>query len=119
MYVQIPRFRLSCASGSWASLNTETSIIVILPLWSPGYVQLGDVGYLDKPAGEFKTLFNAFDPEHSSNGLMTNTGRLQGFGDLMTETVRMDKRSPAQRGYDAIQQLNPFKKTGPPTYVVF
>jgi abelson tyrosine-protein kinase 1 len=87
---------------------------VILPLWSPCGVSLGDVGFLEKPAGSFRTLFNAFNPEATSQGLMKNLPRLQGYGDVKTDSQRMDKRNPAQRGFDVIQQWNPFRKVGTP-----
>lgn len=75
-------------------------------------MNIGDVGYLEKPAGVFRTLFNAFDPEKTSRGQMQKVGGLRGFGDLKTESTRWDRRTAAQKGFDAIQQLNPFRKAG-------
>jgi abelson tyrosine-protein kinase 1 len=91
---------------------------VTLPLWTPTQVNLGDVGFLEKPAGSFRTLFNSFNPEGTSNGAMKNCPRLQGYGDVKTNSQRLDKRNAAQRGFDAIQQWNPFRKTGNPVYVL-
>jgi hypothetical protein len=83
---------------------------VTLPLWSPGPVALGDVGFLEKPAGAFRPLFNAFDPERSSSGRMRAHARLQGYGDLKTSAQRVDRRNAAQRGLDVLAQWFPFRK---------
>lgn len=74
-----------------------------LPLWTPSQILLGAVGYLSKPHGEFVTLFNAFRPYESSNGLTGDMASLEGFGKVSTGTQRQDKRTVAQRGMAMIQ----------------
>jgi abelson tyrosine-protein kinase 1 len=85
-----------------------TPCLVTLPLWSPGPVALGDVGFLEKPTGAFRALFNAFDPERSSSARMRALARLQGYGDLKTSAQRVDRRNLAQRGLDALARWLPF-----------
>ena len=78
---------------------------VTLPLWSPSTVEIGSVGYLRKPEGEFVTLFNAFDPPRSSNGILKGMANLHGYGKISQGSYRQDKRNRAQRGLDVIQSL--------------
>jgi hypothetical protein len=73
-----------------------------LPLWSPVYVQLGDVGYLSKPGGTFITLFNAFKPHKTSGGLTGGLPSLAGYGKVSKGVHRQDKRNVAQKGLDAV-----------------
>lgn len=75
----------------------------MLPLWSPSTVEIGSVGYLRKPEGEFVTLFNAFDPPTSSNGVLGGMANLYGYGKVSEGSYRQDKRNRAQRGLDVIQ----------------
>ena len=91
---------------------------VTLPLWSPSTVAIGSVGYLRKPEGEFVTLFNAFDPPRSSDGVLEGMANLHSYGDIKRGTQRKDKRNPAQRGLDVINswlssKSDPF--VNPPT----
>lgn len=84
-----------------------------LPLWSPSTVAIGSVGYLSKPEGEFVTLFNAFDPPQTSNGVLRGMANLYGYGKVNQGSQRQDKRNRAQRGLDVLQswlisKLNPF-----------
>jgi hypothetical protein len=48
-------------SYDYLTVVLETSYL--LPLWDPSPVEIGAVGYLCKPQGNFVTLFNAFTPE--------------------------------------------------------
>jgi hypothetical protein len=82
----------------------------MLPLWSPSAVALGDVGYLDTPAGAFRTLFNAFDPVGSSAGRMGAAPSLYGYGRVGRGSQRVDKRNAAQRGFDAVQNWLTFRR---------
>ena len=75
---------------------------VTLPLWSPSTVDIGSVGYLRKPQGEFVTLFNAFDPPQSSNGALRGMANLHGYGSVSQGSYRQDKRNRAQRGLDVL-----------------
>jgi abelson tyrosine-protein kinase 1 len=76
---------------------------VTLPLWSPGRIQLGAVGFLERPAGSFRTLFNALDPERTSGGAMSGAPNIYGYGRVNTGSQRTDRRNAAQRGFDSIQ----------------
>ncbi|KAF8154194.1 hypothetical protein B0H34DRAFT_80502 [Crassisporium funariophilum] len=73
-----------------------------LPLWNPVSVELGDVGYLSKPGGTFVTLFNAFKPHKTSGGLTGGMPSLAGYGKVSKGNHRQDKRSVAQKGFDAV-----------------
>ncbi|KAF7370280.1 Protein kinase domain-containing protein [Mycena sanguinolenta] len=61
---------------------------VTLPLWTPSLVALGAVGYLEKPTGAFRTLFNCRDPDSTSNG------RLSGFPKLSVIPTVIFKPNP-------------------------
>jgi hypothetical protein len=50
-----------------------------LPLWSPSHVELGAVGYLSAPKGEFITLFNAMKPQKTAGSKITNIPSLSGY----------------------------------------
>ena len=75
----------------------------MLPLWSPSTVKIGSVGYLRKPEGGFVTLFNAFDPPTSSDGVLKGMANLYGYGQVSQGSYRQDKRNRAQRSLDVIQ----------------
>lgn len=83
--------------------------IVMLPLWSPSTVEIGSVGYLLKPEGEFVTLFNAFDPPTTSGGALKGMANLYGYGQISQGSHRQDKRNRAQRGLDVLQSWLPSK----------
>lgn len=83
---------------------------VTLPLWTPTRIRLGAVGYLDKPSGEFITLFNSFDPVQSSNiDVIKDLPSLFGYGRVSRHELRQDKRNAAQRGLDALSGFLTFK----------
>ncbi|KAI0049057.1 hypothetical protein FA95DRAFT_1538888 [Auriscalpium vulgare] len=96
-YINERRYRLL--------LQHEYHTSLTLPLWSPIHVGLGDVGYLEKPDGSFKTLFNAFDPAKTSGGVADVLPMLTGFGKVTEGNLRQDKRNAAQRSLDLIQNL--------------
>ena len=110
-----------------SSINTHNQIginhlLVILPLWSPVYVQLGDVGYLSKPGGTFITLFNAFKPHKTSGGLTGGLPSLAGYGKVSKGVHRQDKRNVAQKGLDAVSGFLTFTSRSsdvPISFVVF
>ena len=77
--------------------------IVTLPLWSPSVIEIGAVGYLHKPEGEFLTLFNAFDPPKSSGGVLKGMANLHGYGDISEGNYQQDVRNRALRGLDVLQ----------------
>ncbi|KAF9255884.1 hypothetical protein L218DRAFT_911907 [Marasmius fiardii PR-910] len=80
-----------------------------LPLWSPGPVAIGAVGYLHKPEGKFVTLFNAFNPEKSKDIQSRGIPSVYGYGKVGTGSQRQDKRNVAQRGLDAIAGFLTFR----------
>lgn len=83
-------------------LQHEFHPSLTLPLWSPSIVDIGSVGYLNKPKGEFITLFNSFDPPETSNGVLKGMANLYGYGKISQGSYRQDKRNRAQRGLDVI-----------------
>ena len=88
----------------------------MLPLWSPSTVEIGSVGYLRKPEGEFVTLFNAFNPPKTSNGILKGMANLHGYGQVSQGSYRQDKRNRALRGLDVLQswltsKSDPFVKS--------
>ncbi|KAJ6577758.1 hypothetical protein B0H19DRAFT_568412 [Mycena capillaripes] len=84
-----------------------------LPLWNPIPIAVGAVGFLDKPSGQFVTLFNCFYPEKAANG-DSGLPSVYGYGRVTTGNQRQDKRTAAQRGLDAITGLLTFKKSDGP-----
>ncbi|CAK5274392.1 unnamed protein product [Mycena citricolor] len=55
-----------------------------LPLWSPSLVEMGAVGYLSRPTGEFRTLFNSRFPDTTSAG-----SKLRGLAIPALSSVRI------------------------------
>lgn len=87
----------------------KCSATVTLPLWDPSSVQIGDVGYLRKPAGKFVTLFNAVKPHKYSGGLSHGFPPMAEYGNVSKGSIRMDKRSVAQKGFDAFSGFLSFR----------
>ena len=87
------------------NLRNIFSHIVTLPLWKPSHVELGAVGFLSKPEGHFETLFNAFNPGATSNGMADGLPTLLGYGKVYQGSQRQDKRNAAQRSFDRVQGL--------------
>ncbi|KAI0338659.1 hypothetical protein BDW22DRAFT_693644 [Trametopsis cervina] len=89
------------------TLQHEYHPSLILPLWTPVPVFLGDVGYHRKPTGSFVTLFNAFRPLDSSEAIIQKmssmNGYVKGTGTLSQKEEKLEKRTAAQRGMDVIQ----------------
>jgi len=88
--------------------------IVTLPLWDPTPVQIGDVGYLSKPSGGFVTLFNAIKPSKLIMNL--GLGPVSEYGSTSKGSMRLEKRSAAQKGLDAFSgflAFNRLKTEGP------
>lgn len=83
-----------------------------LPLWSPTHVELGAVGYLLKPKGEFITLFNAVDPLQSCDERLRHLPSMYGYGKFEVQKREEAKRSVAQRSLDAISVFLTFKTRG-------
>lgn len=63
------------------------------------------MGFLSKPEGRFKTLFNAFNPDATSGGKAEGLPMLSGYGKVLQDNQRQDKRNAAQRGFDRVQGL--------------
>ncbi|ESK86494.1 hypothetical protein Moror_9860 [Moniliophthora roreri MCA 2997] len=87
-----------------------------LPLWSPSPIAIGAVGYLSKPKGAFVTLFNAFQPEKSSEprikSLPNVNGYVAGYGKVATGSQRQDKRNAVLRSMDTIAGFLTFSGRG-------
>jgi len=49
------------------------------------------------------TLFNAFDPPETSDGILQGMATLHGYGKVSQGSSRQDKRNRAQRSFDVIQ----------------
>ncbi|KAG1737996.1 hypothetical protein EDB19DRAFT_1715645 [Suillus lakei] len=81
-----------------------------LPLWSPSHVELGAVGYLSAPKGEFITLFNAMEPQHTTGSKVTNIPSLGGYlkGNIQIGEKHDSIRTVAQRGLELISGLLTF-----------
>jgi len=87
-------------------------MIVNLPLWEPSTVQLGDVGYLSKPSGQFVTLFNALKPPKSAGGPKIAMASMAGYGSISKGRKCKEKRNAAQKGLDMFSELLTFRSKG-------
>jgi hypothetical protein len=81
---------------------------VTLPLWDPSPVEVGAVGYLSKPQGDFVTLFNALIPGKATHPGIQSLPSIHGYGPTQVETHRQDRRTVTQRGIDAVAGLLTF-----------
>ncbi|KAF9460231.1 hypothetical protein BDZ94DRAFT_1311691 [Collybia nuda] len=68
-----------------------------VPLWTPSKVSVGDVGYLERPSGQFIRLFNAFKPHISSQGRLDIPGL--GNGSIVNKISH--RESVMKRGINA------------------
>ncbi|KAF9233130.1 hypothetical protein BU15DRAFT_80438 [Melanogaster broomeanus] len=87
-----------------------------LPLWSPTRVELGAVGYLSKPNGEFITLFNALDPSKGSEDSLRGLPSMYKYGDFTKYGREDNVRDVAQRSLDALSGSLTFKTRGDQSY---
>ncbi|KAG6872774.1 hypothetical protein C0995_006694 [Termitomyces sp. Mi166 len=69
------------------------------PLWTPGDVELGDVGFLSR-SGQFIKLFNSIQPSRSSGGRM----KIPRIGNISV-AVRQQKDNFMKKGFKAISKL--------------
>ncbi|KAG2124042.1 hypothetical protein DEU56DRAFT_744872 [Suillus clintonianus] len=85
-----------------------------LPLWSPSHVELGAVGYLSAPKGEFITLFNAMTPQSTTGSKVKNIPSLAGYleGPIRTGQKFNSIRTMTQRGLELISGLLTFPLVG-------
>ncbi|KAG2099294.1 uncharacterized protein F5147DRAFT_747297 [Suillus discolor] len=94
---------------SLAQSSHEFHHSLTLPLWSPSHVELGAVGYLSAPKGEFITLFDAMKPHKTAGSKVTNIPSLAGYlegpirigkkpdsipGIFLTSLERISRRHP-------------------------
>ena len=63
-------------------------------------MEIGAVGYLHKPQGNFVTLFNAFTPEKANHTGIQSLPSIQGYGPAEPESYRQDKRTVGQKSMD-------------------
>lgn len=98
---------------SLAQSNHEFHHSLTLPLWSPSHVELGAVGYLSAPKGEFITLFNAMKPQQTAGSKFTNIPSLGGYleGPVRTGQKFNSIRTITQRGLELISGLLTFPLT--------
>ncbi|KAF8147822.1 hypothetical protein B0H34DRAFT_738281 [Crassisporium funariophilum] len=82
-----------------------------LPLWDPSPVELGVVGYLSKPRGEFITLFNALSPHKAVHPGIRSLPSIHGYasGKVPDGSQRQDRRTVTQRGMDVFAGLLQFR----------
>ncbi|KAJ2913972.1 hypothetical protein MD484_g6448, partial [Candolleomyces efflorescens] len=73
---------------------------LVLPLWQPSLVQMGAVGYLKKPEGEFITLFNALSPVRSNNSAVASLPSIYAYGKADLRNQKQDKVNIIQKGLD-------------------
>ncbi|KAF8216933.1 hypothetical protein K438DRAFT_1798039 [Mycena galopus ATCC 62051] len=83
------RYRMSL-SHAFHHLN------VTLPLWTPSLVQVGAVGYLEKPTGAFRTLFDCRDPVATSNGRLSEISGPPSLPIVIQKPIVLQK--PKQEG---------------------
>ncbi|CAA7263929.1 unnamed protein product [Cyclocybe aegerita] len=83
-------------------LTHEYHPSLVLPLWEPTPVELGAVGYLWKPRGEFVTLFNANRPQDSEHPGIRRLPRIDGYGRPTINSQRHDRRTVAQKAMDML-----------------
>ncbi|KAJ7474918.1 hypothetical protein FB451DRAFT_1246991 [Mycena latifolia] len=88
---------------------------VSVPLWTPSPVALGAVGYLLKPAGAFRTLFNCRNPSETSNGRLSAIPRLTGTTIM---TLPEDSRGMKAKGMKIIDRLTSAKSSIKRTYEI-
>lgn len=98
---------------SLAQSNHKFHHSLTLPLWSPSRVELGAVGYLSAPKGEFITLFNAMKPQRTAGSKVTNIPSLNGYleGPIATGKKLTSMRTMTQRGLELISGLLTFPLT--------
>ncbi|KAG6900061.1 hypothetical protein C0993_003547 [Termitomyces sp. T159_Od127] len=69
------------------------------PLWTPGDVQLGDIGFLSR-GGQFIRLFNSINPQRSSRGRMNIPGV-----ESVSIAIRQQKDNFVRKSFKAISKL--------------
>ena len=84
-------------------------LLVTLPLWDPSPVEVGAVGYLSKPRGQFVTLFNALIPGIADHPGIQTLPSIHGYGPAQAETHKQDKRTVTQKGMDVFAGLLTFR----------
>ncbi|KAJ7193623.1 hypothetical protein GGX14DRAFT_588248 [Mycena pura] len=78
---------------------------VTLPLWTPSLVEIGAVGYLVKPTGAFRTLFNCRNPAATSNGRISDIAELPIVPTVIQK--HSTNRDLQTRGIKFIDKLKP------------
>ncbi|PPR04893.1 hypothetical protein CVT26_012713 [Gymnopilus dilepis] len=83
-------------------LTHEYHPSLTLPLWTPSQVELGAVGYLSRPKGEFVTLFNAYEPRKSDQRRIQSLPSVHGYGSVKDDVQRLPKKTITQKAFDMI-----------------
>ncbi|KAF7965529.1 hypothetical protein HWV62_43062, partial [Athelia sp. TMB] len=92
-------------------LQHEFHPSLVLPLWTPSVVTLGDVGYLDKPSGQFIVLCNALAPQNTQRPGIARLPPMSTYGLLQHGEQRSEKRNVALRGLDALSGFLTFRSS--------
>ncbi|KAF9039913.1 hypothetical protein BJ165DRAFT_1494598 [Panaeolus papilionaceus] len=71
-------------------------------LWDPTPVEVGAVGFLSKPAGQFVTLFNAITPEKCHEIKIRSLSSLRNNGNVAIGVDKSDSRRLSRKAYDFI-----------------
>jgi serine/threonine protein kinase len=87
-----------------------------LPLWSPTRVELGAVGYLSKPDGQFITLFNALEPSRGSEHSLRDLQSMYEYGDFSKYGREENTRNVVRRSLDTLPGFLTFKTRGDGSY---
>jgi len=75
---------------------------VTLPLWDPSPVELGAVGYLSKPQGQFITLFNANNLRSCDHPGIKSLPSILQYGQVTEGVQRLPKKTVTQSAFDMI-----------------
>ncbi|KAF9039939.1 hypothetical protein BJ165DRAFT_1613590 [Panaeolus papilionaceus] len=84
------------------SLEHEFHELLTLPLWDPSPIEIGAVGYLSKPAGQFCPLFNSMSPTKSDKIEIKALPPLGKDGDVTIGIDRSDTRTLTHKVYDLV-----------------
>lgn len=80
-----------------------------LALWDPSPVDVGAVGYLERPRGRFITLFNALHPRHASDHAVTTLHPLGAYGHAAVGKTTKELRTSLERGRALVNGILRFR----------
>ncbi|KAF9039940.1 hypothetical protein BJ165DRAFT_1613591 [Panaeolus papilionaceus] len=88
------------------SLQHDFHELLTLPLWDPTLVEVGAIGFLSKPAGQFVTLFNSMAPDKCDKMDIKALSPL----DITIGVDKSDTRTLFHKVYDLILGSRSFNK---------